>query len=492
MNMATRPADRIPKSARAELSRDVARFGFVLLLALLAATAISQPIVAPRNSGSADAWIEAVSWFIVLVLLNGVFIAAETAVDLLRSTHVKHVREEHGAKSARIQDLIDGRQKYVTACLLASRLARLGLFLMVLAIAPTIAAAARGSEPGTELQYSEILLWALAAGVPVIFVNLLIGELVPRSYASLHPHRVGVVLYGPIRVATILLSVPASCIVALANVVTARFGGRAAFGATGVAEEEIKNLVESAEETGEIESGERELIHSVLEFNDTVAREIMTPRVDLDSLPVTTTSEELLKTIQETGHSRIPLYEDTDDQIVGIVHAKDLLIAMAAGRPIDIRALMRPPLFVPEGKSIHEILHEMRATRNQMAIIQDEFGGTAGIVTTEDIVEQLVGEIVDEYDEEESPVVRSGDSWFVSGKAHVDEVNDEVGSEFESDEFDTIGGLVFGHFGRQPKQGDQVDIDGYQFSVEQTDGRRIKRLKIQRIADEAPDEVGAS
>jgi putative hemolysin len=485
--MATRPSP----TTKADLYRDVVRSAFVLVLLLLAATAISQPVSAPRAGTAADTWIGAVLGIIVLLVLNGLFIAGETAVDLLRSTHVKHVREEFGAKSARIQDLIDGRQRYVTACLLASRLARLGMFFLVLLVAPSVAAAVRGGPVGDELDYLEIILCAGVIGIPVIFANLLVGELVPRSYATLHPHLVGMALFGPIRIASILLSLPAGMIVALANVVTTRFGGKAAFGAIGVAEEEIKSLVESAEETGEIESGERELIHSVLEFNDTVAHEIMTPRVDLDSLPVTTTPEELLKIIQETGHSRIPLYEETDDQIVGIVHAKDLLIAMATGGPIALRKLMRPPLFVPEGKSLHELLQEMRAARSQMVILQDEFGGTAGIVTTEDIVEQLVGEIVDEYDEEEADLVQSGDAWYVSGKAHVDEVNDELGSEFESEEFDTIGGLVFGHFGRQPREGERVDIDGFEVSIEQTDGRRIKRLKIQRIPDAERDQVGA-
>ncbi len=430
---------------------------------------------------SVDVWVGSALGAAVLIVVNGIFIAAETSIELLRTTHVKHVREEQGAKSARIQDLIDGRQKYVTSCLLASRLARIGLFLLVLAVAPNMASLVQHVPP-ENLEYPMILVWAIALGVPVIFLNLLVGELVPRSFATLHPHRVSLALYTPVRIATILLSVPASIVVAIANVLTARFGGQAAFGAVGVAEEEIKNLVESAEETGEIESGERELIHSVLEFNDTVAREIMTPRVDLDALPVNTDPQELLKLIQESGHSRIPLYEETDDQIVGIIHAKDLLMPMATGQPIDLRKLMRPALYVPEGKSLHELLHEMRAARSQMAIIQDEFGGTAGIVTTEDIVEQLVGEIVDEYDEEEQALVHSGDQWYVSGKVHVDDVNDAIGSEFESEEFDTIGGLVFGHFGRQPKKGEQIEIDGYLFVVEDTDGRRIKRLRIQPVS----------
>jgi putative hemolysin len=476
--MATRPYRKLTPAHRSELSRDAARTGIAFLLVLLAAKAIAQPLAAiPGPGSSLDAAIGAILALILLIALNGLFIAAETAIDLLRASHVKHVKEkeESGNRSAKIQDLIEGRQKYVTACLLASRLSRLGIFITVLAIAPVLAANPEGTVP----DYGQIIEWALMLGVPVLFVNLLVGELVPRSYAALHPHRVGIALYGLVRIAAFLLSVPASIIVALANVFTARFGGRAAFGTVHVAEEEIKILAESAEETGEIESEERELIHSVLEFNDRVAREIMTPRTDLDSLPVTSTAQEVINLIQESGHSRIPLYEETDDQIVGIVHAKDLMKGMAENANLDLRKLMRPPFFVPEGKSLHELLREMRASRNQLAIVQDEFGGTAGIVTTEDIVEELVGEIVDEYDEEEVSLQRTGNSWIVSGKLHVDEVNDALGSEFETEEFDTIGGLVFGHFGRQPKSGEKIDIDGYEFTVEETDGRRIVQLKIE-------------
>jgi putative hemolysin len=476
--MATRPSRRISAANRGELSRDASRAGITILLILVAAKAICQPVAAmPATVSPVDAVIGAVFGLLLLVVLNGLFIAAETAIDLLRGSHVRHVRDELGARSARIQDLIEGRQKYVTACLLASRLARLGLFIVVLAVAPVLAP----SAPGTPPDYTQILGWAVVLGIPVVFINLLIGELVPRSYAALHPHRVGIALYGLVRLATFLLSVPASLIVALANVFTARFGGRAAFGAVSVTEEEIKILAESAEETGEIESGERELIHSVLEFNDRVAREIMTPRVDLDALPITATPEEVIKLIQQTGHSRIPLYEETDDQILGIVHAKDVLLCMASGAALNLNTLMRPPFFVPEGKSLHELLQEMRLSRSQMAIVQDEFGGTAGIVTTEDIVEELVGEIVDEYDEEEQSLLQSGNSWYVSGKMHVDEVNEAIGSDFENDEFDTIGGLVFGNFGRQPKNGEWVDIDGYRIAIEETDGRRISRLKIEHM-----------
>ena len=147
-------------------------------------------------------------------------------------------------------------------------------------------------------------------------------------------------------------------------------------------------------------------------------------------------------------------------------------------KPVTLRSLMRKPVFVPEGKSLHELLQEMRTSRAQMAVVQDEFGGTAGIVTIEDIVEELVGEIRDEYDREDEPVQAVGSGWIITGRTHVDDVNDEIGSDFESDEFDSIGGYVFGLFGRQPALKERISAEGFDFEVAETDGRRILKLRV--------------
>jgi CBS domain containing-hemolysin-like protein len=198
-------------------------------------------------------------------------------------------------------------------------------------------------------------------------------------------------------------------------------------------------------------------------------------------MPVRSNPADVIRVIQDSGHSRIPLYEDTDDQIVGIIHAKDLLTAVIASpdAPVSLRRLMRPALFVPENKNLHELLREMRTMKNQLAVVQDEFGGTAGIVTIEDIVEELVGDIVDEYDNEEPEVVSTASGFLVEGKAHLDDVNEQVGSDFESEDFDTIGGYVFGLFGRQPDVGESISVEGHRFVIVDTDGRRILKMRIE-------------
>ncbi|MBC8065773.1 MAG: HlyC/CorC family transporter [Chlorobia bacterium] len=417
---------------------------------------------------------------LAIIVLNGVFVAGEVAIELLRPVHVRFAKEHEPTQVERLQGILDRKSKYVAACTLASHFCRVAMVLVGLFLAPGVAGwlgeqLGRPDDPA-------IFVWSLViVAIPIALLNLMF-ELVPKSYASLQPHRVALRLYRIIKLTSAVLSPPASLLSSIAGLLTARFGGRASFTMANQAEEEIKNLVESAQETGEIEVDEKELLHSVFEFSDTVAREVMTPRVDLESMSVTSDPMEIVDLIKKTGKSRIPLYEETDDQIVGIVHAKDLLMAVLKSEKANLRKIMRPPMFVTEGKALNELLREMRQSRSEMAIVQDEFGGTAGVVTTEDIVEELVGEIVDEYDFEEPEIVKlDNDTFLVHGKVHVDDVNDAIGCDLGNDEFDTIGGFVFGLFGRQPKRDEKIESDELRFTITDSDGRRIKRMKVEKI-----------
>jgi len=419
---------------------------------------------------------------VAVIIINSMFSAAAGALEILRPLHIKQVKDGQEKLKARLLSLMDRKARLLAACAVGNHFAQICLIFLSFLLAPGIA---EMITPGMETpSFGNLMVAAMIAALPVVAVNLVFGELVPKSFGGIFPHRTAFALDRFVSAAAILLSLFAYPIAALANLITSRFGGRAGFASENPAEEEIKNLVESAQETGEIEKDEKELLHSVFEFTDTVAREVMTPRVDLDALPISSEPSRVVALIQETGHSRIPLYEDTDDQIVGIIHAKDVLSAMVTGNAVHLRSLMRTPLFVPETKNLHELLQEMRNSKSQMAIVQDEFGGTAGVVTIEDIVEELVGDIVDEYDNEEPAVVPSGKGWLIDGKTHREDVNHEIGSQFESDQFDTIGGYVFGLFGRQPSEGEAIDDFGYRFTVAQTDGRRIHRLLVEPLEQE--------
>ena len=426
---------------------------------------------------------------LALLLLNMFLVAGETAVEALRPAHLKIAKEKNGRRYERLQDLLDNRPKIVAACTLASQLVWLAMMLSTFLMAPNLLDMLQGRF-GWANNYANLFICAVILLIPVALAYLIVGILIPKSYSSVNPLRVTAILYRFITATSVLFSVPAGLVTSMRHYFVTRFGSRAMEEGGNLAEEEIKTLAESAHETGEIEGDERELLHSVFEFTDTVAREVMTPRVDVDAMPVRSDPTDVVKLIQESGHSRIPLFEETDDQIVGIIHAKDLFGAMLNGKAPNLRTLMRPALFVPENKSLHELLSEMRKGRNQMAVVQDEFGGTAGIVTIEDIVEELVGDIIDEYDVEEPEIVEAAGGWLVDGRTHLDDVNETTGATFDSDEFDTIGGYVFGLFGKQPKLGEQVENDGWRFIVAESDGRRIMRLKLEPAPETAG--IGAS
>lgn len=406
-----------------------------------------------------------------LLMLSAILVASQKALDSIKGHHIRHVRENDEARGNRLQDLYDRRQKLVSAHVFALQAVRIGMVLCSFLLAPRVS-----DWLGTSFVLSMVVI-----AIPVLVLSI-VFELIPSSYAALYPHRVAAFLRPMILAVGAIFTIPANLVSGLANLVTRRFGGKAQYSIANQTEEEIKTLVESAEEMGEIESEERDLLHSVFEFGDTVAREVMTPRTELDAAPVNSDPHEVLKLIEESGHTRIPLFEGTDDQIVGVIHAKDLFLAILNQdqQPVSLRRLMRPPMFVTENRELHELLTEMRQSKTHLAVVQDEFGGTAGIVTIEDIIEELVGEIVDEYDDEAPAIVQENDGWLIDGKTNIDDVARMLGAEFESEEFDTLGGYVFGLFGRQPKLGESIEGEGFRFSVIETDGRRISRLKVER------------
>lgn len=453
----------------------------------VAAQSGGDPLQMERASNSYTT--SALAALFLVILLNAFFVASEAAIDLLRPAHAR-LFEKESPRAATLNRLLKHKSRYQATCSLGSHTMRAWMIILSFIPAPEIASWA--SNQGW-IRYSagSVLLAAVALTLPVAALNMVFGELIPKTYASIRPSAVALRLAFFIQATAPIFAVPGNVLAKAADVFTRRFGASATYSVVNQAEAEIKSLVETAQETGEIEEEEKELLHSVFEFTDTVAREVMTPRVDMDAVPIGADAETIIKLVQETGHSRIPVYEDTDDQIIGIVHAKDLLAnRVRSDHPLNLRTILHPALFVPENKNLHDLLREMRQSRSQMAIVQDEFGGTAGIVTIEDIVEELVGDIVDEYDVETPDVIAEGNGFLVNGKYNLYDLNEEIGSDFASDEFDTVGGYVFGLFGRQPQVGDSLEDSGYLFRVVDTDGRRILRLYVEpaRPADSSVED----
>ncbi|MBW6466132.1 MAG: hemolysin family protein [Brevefilum sp.] len=248
-------------------------------------------------------------------------------------------------------------------------------------------------------------------------------------------------------------------------------------------EEDLKNWVEVGQPEGSLEKGEREMIYSIFQFGETLAREIMVPRIDVLALDIHTTLGDARATFVRAGHSRVPVYEDTVDNVVGLLYAKDLLSAQQDDDLIaDHRELLRLAYFVPESKKVDEVLAEMQSRSMHMAIVVDEYGGVAGLVTLEDIVEEIIGEIRDEYDEsEELPYTLVGeDEYIFQGRVDLDIFNEVMDTQIAMDNADTIGGFIYGEIGDVPTGGEQVHADGVTLIVEQVDGRRIAKVRARR------------
>jgi putative hemolysin len=257
-----------------------------------------------------------------------------------------------------------------------------------------------------------------------------------------------------------------------------------------VTEDELKTLVDAGQEEGVFQQGERRMIYSIFQLGETLAREIMVPRIDMLALDVTTPLSDAVRALLKSGHSRVPVYEESVDNMLGLLYAKDLLRVWQEGSHLEtLRDLLRPAYFVPEAKKVDELLAEMQSQRIHMAIVVDEYGGVAGLVTLEDIVEEFLGEIRDEYDQaEESPYIvdKNGDYVF-QGRVDLDDFNEIMGSQLPKDEADTIGGFIYSRLGRVPDVGDQVEENHLLLVVDQVSGRRIRKVRARWLPVESFD-----
>jgi CBS domain containing-hemolysin-like protein len=256
--------------------------------------------------------------------------------------------------------------------------------------------------------------------------------------------------------------------------------------------DEILRLAE-IETDGDIEEDEREMIRGIIQLDETTAREIMAPRIDIVGLDVNETLDDALKLIVARGFSRIPLYDETIDNILGIVYAKDLLRCVTEDRKPALKDIARPAYFIPESKRVDELLAELRQSKVHIAIVVDEYGGTAGLVTIEDLLEEIVGEIQDEYDREEAPIERVSDvEAILDARVSIDALHELFGVEIDDEDYDSIGGFVYHHLGKVPVAGDEVRVDGLTLRVLSVLGRRIKKVRAKKTAHEAERPAAAS
>lgn len=314
---------------------------------------------------------------------------------------------------------------------------------------------------------------------------LVFGEITPKTYSSHHPEKVAIRLGKPLEILSVVLLPILKILTAITNFIIKIFGGDIHVNKTLVSEEEIMTLVDVGEEAGIIQSDEREMINSIFEIGDIEVTEVMVPRIDMVYLEETSTLEEALNVVIDYGYSRIPVIKDTIDNVIGILYAKDLLVysrqTQGSQVSFDVLKLIRPAYYVPESKKVSDLLKEMQKEKVHIAIVLDEYGGTLGLVTIEDILEEIVGDILDEYDNEIDFIEHLAEnSLIVNAKASIEEINEVLSINLPEDEYESIGGFVFNLLGRIPVKDDEIEFDDIKVKVLNVHNRRIKQLEIQK------------
>jgi putative hemolysin len=424
---------------------------------------------------------------ILLTLLEAFFVAAEIALVSIRRSRVEQLAEEGRPGARRVRRLLDDPGRFLAVSQLG--LTVIGFF------ASAFAAVNLSNQLADFLRSIGVSTYADGIALVVVTVilalfTIIFAELVPKTLALSNPERFALSLSVPIDFLARVLS-PVIAILTGATRAIAGLFGASATNEANITAEELRLIVERGGEQGVLEAEEEQMINAVIELGERRLHEVMVPRIAIVGLAASANLEEAIDMIVDEGHSRIPVYEDSIDEVLGILYAKDLLPFLKRDsnpRPA-LRSLLRAPVFVPESMSIDDLLHEFQRRKVHIAIVLDEYGGTAGLVTIEDLLEEIVGEIQDEYDTEEPMVVRlSDDEARVDGRADIDDLAElfdinDLGLE-DADEYDTVGGLIYHRIGGVPSPGDEVDVDGLHLTVESTDGRRVGKVLVARRHEE--------
>lgn len=388
---------------------------------------------------------------------------SETALMSLSKIRIRHMVEE-GVKGAKlVEKLTEDPNRLLGAILIGNNVVNIGAS----ALATTIATNIFGSAGA-----------GIATGVMTILV-LIFGEITPKSIAKQKSEKVALKVSKIINIIVKILKPFIGIFTAISSIFIRLFGGDAKASEPFITEEELRTMVGVSEEEGVLEDVEKEMIFNVFDFADAHVKDVMVQRVDVIAVDIDASYEEVLDVIKTEQFSRIPVYNQTIDDIVGILNVKDLIMAEKSSKPFKVADYMREPYYTFEFKKIKELFSEMKKTRNHISVVLDEYGGTVGIVTIEDLIEEVFGEIEDEYDDYEKEIeVIKEDEFVVDGSARLDDISELIGVNMESEEFDSVGGLVIGELGRFPEQNEEVQLNSIRFVVEEVDKNRIKKVRI--------------
>lgn len=425
---------------------------------------------------------------IFLVLLNGFFVAAEFAIVKVRASQIE-IKAKSGSRVGKMaKSIVHNLDGYLAATQLGITLASLGLGWVGEDVMHTIF---QNMFLSFDIQLSDAFIHSASTIVAfsvITIMHIVFGELAPKSLAIQRPVATTLFVSVPLQGFYVVFKPFIWALNSLAAIILRPFGINTAGGHESLhSNEELQYLLDQGKESGALEDNEHELIKNVFDFNERVVKNIMVPRTKISGIELNTPKLDVVKKVIAEGYSRMPVYDDIIDKIIGVVHAKDILPLLAGNVDWKLNDIIRKPYFVPETKKINDLLNELQQKRIQIAIVIDEFGGTAGMVTLEDIVEEIVGEIQDEYDEEKPNVEKVSDTEFIiNAYATVYDVNEHLPHDLPEDEdFDTIGGLVSHAFGRIPEVGDSEECYGYVFTILKKTEQNIETIKLELVISES-------
>ena len=413
-----------------------------------------------------------------LLVLSALFSLAETAMADVSKIRIRGLAEAGDKQAQMLMKVFERHGKMINTILICDTAANLAAAILMTLLVTT--------------HFGRQYVWAGA--VPAAFLVLILGEIAPKTAAALYAEKLSLALAKPVYSLMVLFTPGLFLVEKLSNLVLLLFRINPKKKPEAITEEDLRTIVEVGHEEGVIESDEKKMIYNVFDFGDSVAKDIMVPRTDMACIDAEATYEEFMEVVREQMYTRYPVYEETTDHVIGIINIKDVLLAERR-QEFCIRDYLREPYYTYEYMKTADLMVELRKTQNNIAIVLDEYGATAGLITLEDMLEEIVGEIRDEYDEDEEDFIRrlGPSEYVVEASMHLDDLNDLLGLSLESEDYDSIGGFMIGMLDHLPEQGEEVTFQNLRLVADQVDGNRIDKVHIYLTEEpkEQPEEETA-
>lgn len=398
-----------------------------------------------------------------LLVLSALFSLAETAMADVSKIRIRGLAEAGDKQAQMLMKVFERQGKMINTILICDTAGNLAAAILMTLLVTT--------------HFGRQYVWAGA--VPAAFLVLILGEIAPKTAAALYAEKLSLALAKPVYGLMVLFTPVLFLVEKLSNLVLLLFRINPKKKPEAITEEDLRTIVEVGHEEGVIESDEKKMIYNVFDFGDSVAKDIMVPRTDMACIDAEATYEEFMEVVREQMYTRYPVYEETTDHVIGIINIKDVLLA-ERHQEFCIRDYLREPYYTYEYMKTADLMVELRKTQNNIAIVLDEYGATAGLITLEDMLEEIVGEIRDEYDEDEEDFIRrlGPSEYVVEASMHLDDLNDLLGLSLESEDYDSIGGFMIGMLDHLPEQGEEVIFQNLRLVADQVDGNRIDKVHI--------------